>query len=383
MAKDRITIWGTSFKKIADEAQLLAHYKIITSHDPDQKITFITKPRTEISKNYPQIKITPFSRPLAAIRALTSSRLLVISGGPFFDDPPQLLKTGILISLAKLLRIPILVYGVTVFPIQTWWGKIGYRKLLSQVNTIYVRDRVAFECLINIGLDPGSVKVGTDPRNLLDPAQPARIREILRGEGIDPERPIIAISTRHFDSHMPAWVKNTHGYDDGLASRAGTVIARSLNHLSNLGQLVLIPMHPDMEEDLQTAAAIRNQLDDPKKLIVLGRRFSLAETLGIIAASDLFITARVGSVLFASITSTPVLAIAYDQRTVELMEELGMQDFVFGWRLLDEQRFYDAALFLLQNRKKIGDLLKLKSSKLREKAVADSLHYHDLLNTAR
>jgi polysaccharide pyruvyl transferase WcaK-like protein len=371
----KIVIWGTSFKKIADEAQLLAHYKIIKAYCPEAEITYLTQPRNEIAQKYPEIQIVPFSKPFAALKAITTSQLLVIGGGPFFEEFLQFIKCLILVTFAKLLNIPLIVYGATIFPIQAWWAKAGYRFLLNHVNAILVRDHASYESLINIGVAPKAIQVGTDLRYALEIHESDGIKDILIREGVDINQPIISISTRYFDNHIPNWVKNSHGFDDAAAKHANESFAKVINSLSDQGQLVLIPMHPYMEEDLETAKAIQKEMDEPEKLIVLKNRYQVSEVLGIIKASEILITGRVGSILFASITGTPVLGIAYDKRTTELMHDLDLQEYVFNWKHLDYDRLKAASKKLLEERGKISALLNQKANEFRIKAKNDSMVY--------
>jgi polysaccharide pyruvyl transferase WcaK-like protein len=246
---------------------------------------------------------------------------------------------------------------------------------LSRVNAILVRDHASFDSLVNIGISPKAIQVGTDLRYALETHESDEINNILTREGVDITKPIISISTRYFDNHIPNWVKNSHGFDDTAAKHANESFAKVINSLSSKGQLVLIPMHPYMEEDLETANAIQKEMDEPEKLIVLKNRYQVSEVLGIIKASELLITGRVGSVLFASITGTPVLGIAYDKRTTELMHDLDLQEYVFDWKHLDYDQLETASIKLLQERGKISTILSRKANEFRAKAKDDSLVY--------
>ncbi|MBI3737561.1 MAG: polysaccharide pyruvyl transferase family protein, partial [Chloroflexi bacterium] len=254
----KVIVWGTSFKKVADEAQLLSHYKIIKTFHPEAEVTFISQPHHEIRNRFPEIHIVPFAQVGQAITKLLQSQLLVIGGGPFYEEGLQMLKCALLILTARLFRIPVLVYGVTVFPIKLWWAKLGYRWILNQANAIHVRDQVAAKSLSNIGLNPPKVHAGCDPRLILDPDPADHIQTILASEGIHP--PFIALTTRHIHKDVPNWVKRAHGFDPASVEESNRVMARVVEYLSGLGQVVLIPMHPNFDEDLETAHRIRGQM---------------------------------------------------------------------------------------------------------------------------
>jgi colanic acid/amylovoran biosynthesis protein len=268
-----------------------------------------------------------------------------------------------------------IVYGATVFPIKSWWAGKGYNLILKNAKNILVRDQGSYEALINIGISEKMIQIGSDLRYILSVQESSEIKNILSKEGVDTEQPIISISTRYFDNHMPQWVKSSHGFDAEMANRANKAFAKIIDNLGQYGQLVLIPMHPHMEEDLETAYAIQQEMHNPKDLIVLKNRYQVEEILQMIKMSKILVTGRVGSVLFASITATPTLAIAYDGRTSELMNDLGLQDYVFDWKNINYQDLVTAAEKLLQERDHLSKILHQKAVEFRSKATDDSMLY--------
>lgn|GEM_PF-6600584 len=370
-------MWGTSFKKVADEAQLLSHYKIIKTFRPDAEVTFISQPHHEIRNHFPEIHIVPFARLVQALSKLFQSNLLVIGGGPFFEDVVQMAKCALLIFSARLLHIPVLIYGVTVFPIKLWWAKLGYRWILNQASAIHVRDQVAAKSLSDIGLNPPKVHAGGDPRLILDPDADGHIQSILASEGIHP--PFIALTTRYIHRGVPGWVKRTHDFDPASIEESNRVMARVVSHLSELGQVVLIPMHPDTEEDLETAHRIRQEMRDPEKLKILSRRYLSSEVLGILRAADLLLAGRLGSALFCSMVGTPVMAVAYEDRMNEVMNELGLGNYVSDWRMLDFEKMIAQSQQLRASHAEISKSLVAKSDDLRRKAWRDAELYRKFL----
>ncbi|MBI1855759.1 MAG: polysaccharide pyruvyl transferase family protein [Chloroflexi bacterium] len=373
----KITVWGTSFKKVADEAQLLSHYKIIKTFCPEAQVTFISQPHHEIRNRFPEIHIVPFAQLGQAITKLLQSQLLVIGGGPFYEEILQMLKCALLILTARLFRIPVLVYGVTVFPIKLWWAKLGYRWILNQADAIHVRDQVAAKSLSDIGLNPPKVHAGGDPRLILDLDADDHIQSILASEGIHP--PFIALTTRHIHKDVPAWVKRAHGFDEASIEKSNRVMARVVDSLSELGQVVLIPMHPDLDEDSETAHYIRQQMREPEKLKILSRRYLSSEVLGILRAADMLFAGRLGSALFCSMTRTPVMAIAYEERMNEVMNELGLGDYVSDWRRLDYEKMISQSKRLRASRAEVSKSLMAKSDDLRRQAWQDAELYKKFL----
>ena len=176
--------------------------------------------------------------------------------------------------------------------------------------------------------------------NVLEPASAERVREIFRAESLDPDHPIVAVTTRYLHAKAPTWVKRGHDFSDARVDNANDVMARALDALSQHAQLIIIPMHPSLDEDLETADALRARLSDPSRLKVLSRRYSATETVGIIRDCALLLAGRQGSAVFATATATPMVAIAYEARMTDHMQRTGQADCVFDWKNLD----YDALM---------------------------------------
>ena len=202
------------------------------------------------------------------------------------------------------------------------------------MTAITVREAVAVDILKDLGLKK-DIALFADPRFVLREESPAHIRDILINEHIEPEKPIIAITTRYLHQDMPAWVKRGHHYTKEGVQNANEVLAKVGAYLSENAQLVLIPMHPDYDEDLEMAAVIKRNMSDPSNLHVLSRRYNSREVMGIISRSELLLASRLGSAVFATVTGTPTVAIAYDPRMTDHMNRVALGSQVFDWMELN------------------------------------------------
>jgi polysaccharide pyruvyl transferase WcaK-like protein len=377
MAK-KIVVWGTSLKKVADEAQLIAHFTVIKSILPDSEVTILTYPRQDILRQYPGLTVIPTIRLFQSLSVIAKSDLFVIGGGPFFEEFSQLVKIAILLLWAKLNCKPLLLFGITIFPLKTWWGPAAYRFLIGLADEIVVRDRVSFQTLKESGLRK-DFRQGTDPRVLQSPASHGRVSEILRAEGLDPAQPLIGITTRYMHTDVPEWVRRAHGIDGERVERSNAVMAETVAHLSRKGQVFLIPMSPDHGEDEQTAAIIRGHMPDGAQLKVLHGRYLASEVIGIIQACEMMLAGRLGSALFCGITATPLVAIAYEARMIDQMKDLGLEQYVFDWKSLDHESMIRAVDDLRGRREEIVRSMQSRGESLREHARADAEIYRKFL----
>jgi polysaccharide pyruvyl transferase WcaK-like protein len=67
---------------------------------------------------------------------------------------------------------------------------------------------------------------------------------------------------------------------------------------------------------------------------MLSRRYSSPEVMGIIGRCDLLLAGRLGSAVFATVTGTPLVAISYEDRTLDYMKRIGFEEHAFDWKTL-------------------------------------------------
>ena len=148
----RVTVWGTTLKKVADEAQMISHYEIIKTFAPNAQVTMLTYSRPLVEQSYGGLIVTAIPQLHKSLPRIFKSDLFVIGGGPFFDHLPHLLRVAALLFVLWLARVPVLIYGVTGFPVKSWlenqssggWG-ITQRKSsrVTPVHTDYYRRLVS------------------------------------------------------------------------------------------------------------------------------------------------------------------------------------------------------------------------------------------------
>ena len=363
----RICVWGTSLKKVADEAQVIAFIRIMKSRVPDVEITLFSQYGelvTELmAKEGFKIKTIRTARIGKVIQALAHSDIFVFEGGPFYEDPSQALRCLILFSIAKSFSLPVIAYGATAFYFKTWWGRFLFRNIFERLDAITVREKIAVDIIKDLGVR-NNIALFADPRFILE--APSDVSDILIKEGINLEEPLIGVTTRFLHQNVPAWVKRSHSFTDERVENANEVIARVVAYLSEFAQVIIIPMHPSYDEDKEMANVIKKYIQDPSRLKMLSRRYSALEMMGIISQCELLLAGRLGSAVFATVTGTPIVAIAHEPRMVDHMERVGLGNYVFDWKDL---RYDDTVAKVKEvwlSRDTIKDQMKSKVKEFKE-----------------
>jgi len=269
-----------------------------------------------------------------------------------------------LIAMARAVGCPAVGWQLSLFPYTTRWGSFIYKAVFGLMDQIYVREQMGIESLSRLGVKRPA-GIFADSRFALEPSSPDKIRILLTNEGIDPDQPLIGLTTRYLHAQMPPWVRRTHFYSDELAGRSYQALADVVAHLSSLAQVALLPMHPTYEEDLATYEKVKKHVSEASRVKILSRRYSPREIMGIINHCELMLASRLGSVVMAAATGTPVVTIAYESRVVERMERLGLGDSVFDWKQLDPDaiiRAIDRIWYAPHRKKEIAAVNELKTS---------------------
>jgi len=374
----RVTVWGTTLKKVADEAQMISHYEIIKTFAPNAQVTMLTYSRPLVEQSYGGLIVTAIPQLHKSLPRIFKSDLFVIGGGPFFDHLPHLLRVAALLFVLWLARVPVLIYGVTGFPVKSWFGKSVFRWMGNHAKKIVTRDASAYRLLSEIGVKT-PLQQGIDLRAILTPAPHLRVQEILRLEGIDPDKPMVGLTIRYIDKNIPDWVKTQVDMHEEGIDRFNDALGRVVAELSKSAQVFIIAMHPDVEEDLAAAKNIRKHMADPSQLKLIGHRYLAVETLGIIGACDLLIAGRVGSAFFATMLGTPLLAISHESRMTDWMEEIGMKEYLFDWHSLDAGAMLQQLAKLTQSREEVLRIFKAKAEASRKQAWRDAEAYRAFL----
>ncbi len=371
----KICIWGTSLKKIADEAQVISFIEIINNRFPNIEIILFSRYgnlMTELfkDKGYNIKTVRTLNLPMV-ILSLYKSDIFIFEGGPFYEQLRQALVCWILLSISKLLRKPVITYAATAFRFRTWWGRAIYRNIFNRMDAITVRESIGKEILLELGIKK-EVELFADPRFILSPINRQYINEILQTEKVDTTKPYICITTRFMHNKIPDWVKKSHNYNEETVEESNSNISKIISYISEYSQIVLIPMHPKYEEDEQMARNLRLNMKDPSKLILLSKRYRALEVIGIINYADMILASRVGSAVFATVTGTPIIAISYEPRMLDHMKRCGLENYVFEWRELSFNRLKEATDIILKEKNKVKKILGENAEAFKVKARLNS-----------
>jgi colanic acid/amylovoran biosynthesis protein len=261
----------------------------------------------------------------AVFRRYADADMVISVGGTYlvdhYDFSPRLLEFDIAIAHGK----PPLFFTQSVGPFM----RAGLREKIvgyfTESPLILLRDEKSRQCLASLGIAPDKMHVLAD--GVFAFADP----DILRGAGAShgPVRQV-AISVRNW-SHFSdgATADSMARYINGIARAAEYLIRQHGCEVTFLSTCQGIAEYQAKDSNVAelVVAAMSSDLDHSKLRVDSGFHTPL-ELMAIVARFDLVIATRMHMAILALCAGVPVLPIAYEFKTQELFQRLGMTEWV-------------------------------------------------------
>jgi polysaccharide pyruvyl transferase CsaB len=232
-------------------------------------------------------------------------------GGILFDAEAELYLREV--TLAHELGVPVLVYAISVGPLDQSGTRRAVKEALDRAAVITVRERLSQRALEAIGVKT-EVHVTADPALLMPPADLAD--DVLDREGIQRVgKSLIGVSVREPGVAAPDLQADHYHY----------LLANALDYLVERidADLVLVPMERD-SLDIQNSHAVMAKMANPQRARVLKRTYSAPEMLALVGRFDFAVGMRLHFLIFAALQGVPFVALPYGGKVAGFLEDLGL-----------------------------------------------------------
>lgn len=294
------------FNNTGDEAVLDSIISKLREKDPGIHITvFSSDPRATSSR----FSVDSVNRldPFSVIRALMKSDVLVSGGGGLFQDSTGRFSVAYYLSiifLAKILGKKAVVFGQGYGPVKRPLNKKLIRYVLNMADLITLRDIASKQMIKKDGVNIPPVLVCADPAMLLEKGN---FSDIVKDEMINEfDRPTIGISLRNFKG-MPA------SFSSDMARAIDSIIDK---HDINA---IFIPFQ--VPEDTEMCVNVLSFMKNKGR--VIAGLYGPRQVLGLVSSLDMMIGVRLHSLIFASASGVPAIAISYDPKVRAFASDAG------------------------------------------------------------
>ncbi|WAA09693.1 polysaccharide pyruvyl transferase CsaB [Fervidibacillus albus] len=333
------------FNNVGDEAILFSIIKTLRKKDPTIELTVLSNDPETTKKAYAVNAVNRWK--LKEIcRAIQESDGLISGGGSLLQDKTGFRSipyyTGIM-RIAMFYKKPVYIYAQGIGPVSRKFNKWLVRNTLQRATEITVRDERSLQLLKEMGVNR-DITVVPDPVLSLD-AQSFSCNWL---KNIQISFPFVTVAIRDWPSKFD--------FKKEIAASLDAIVKKGYS-------VVFVPMHENVDE--QASEDVAHLMKE--KSVVAPGDLSIEEKIALIGESDLLIGSRLHSLIFATITYTPFLALSYDPK-IDAFASSAEQPVIGhveenNW---NKDTLIKASIHTLMHKSFIEDQLKNKVKKWRE-----------------
>lgn len=347
------------FKNTGDETILSSMVKNIRAKIPQADITVLSKNPLETSHDY-QVNSINRMQWMKILKCFTHTDIFISGGGGLLQDSTgrgwSILYYLGLILMAKIYRIPVMIYAQGIGPVNRYFNRILIKWVLNQIDLITVRDKQSKDLLKKLEVKNPLVYVNADPSFLLEKKnidiileKIPRLKEFIDGNN----QPLIGIS-----------VRNYKGNSEDLREKFARIADNLIQECK--AKIIFIPFKTD--EDVYLSMKIMELMENGEQTYVLKEQFEPEILLTLISRLSLMLGMRLHSIMFSSLVQIPFLAFNYDPKVKNFVYNLDLPELLLDLDDLSLKTVKKKVEYIRENNDKIIKLLSKKVKVLKEKA---------------
>jgi len=258
----------------------------------------------------------------ALLREYSEADLIVAAGGGYLYTTSAARGNVVLIVtvasflVGRWLGKPVVLYAQSIGPFASRAQEWFVRRALECVDLIEVREKISLRLLERWGLRTPLVSVA-DAAFLLEPREPEWASDAI-GPGSGPS---VGLTVRR-------WFRDP---DDQAAYESSIAIFVDRLVETYGAEVVFVPQvtfTDGRDDDRESARRVAARTNGGDGVLVIEEELSAAEVKWLCGQMDFFVGTRMHSNIFALSSGVPSLAIAYQPKSLGIMESLGLAGFV-------------------------------------------------------
>jgi len=358
------------FNNTGDEAILKSMVRAFKDKIPQIKITVLSNNPLQTFQAY-QVKAIKRLQLISIMYCLRKVNLFISGGGGLLQDSTgkgwSILYYLGLIWVAKIVKVPVMIYAQGIGPIHKKMNKLLIKWILNKVDLITVRDYPSKKMLNNLGVLKPSIYVNSDPVFLLKKKNINQtmdnypyIQELINSDN----RPLIGISVREYKSN---------------AINSKRIFAQAADYLieNYKAKIIFFPFKYD--EDVHISQEILSLMKNKAEILKI--RLEPEELLSILSRLSLLVGVRLHSIIFSSMANIPFIAFNYDPKVKYFVDNLGLSELLIEIdKDISLKNIQEKIEYVRENTDKIKNILLEKVNNLEEKALANNELVYKFLN---
>jgi len=225
------------------------------------------------------------------------------------------------IFLGTALKKRVVLLWQSIGPFGSSFQKKVAGFILKKVELIFAREKYTISMLKTLGIPSEKIIDSGDIAFYFHPQTKELMKSELQNLGVDFGRPLAGVTARHWFSK---------GSND--ESRYIKSLVEAIKYLESKNyQIILLPQVTSIYDNLNDRnflEKIKKDFKDSPSVFLPEKEYNHFEYKGIYENLDFLIGTRMHSNIFALSGLVPVLAIAYEYKTLGIMNDLGLSEFV-------------------------------------------------------
>jgi polysaccharide pyruvyl transferase WcaK-like protein len=309
------------------------------------------------------------------VRAVLQSDLVLLTDAILFDlkllNPlyNYLSTMALVLPAARKRGIPVVLYNVSLGPINTDLGKVCIKRVLDSSNQVILRDQESEQLLKRLNLGHNDLKMAADCALNVPLPDAERMRHIKENERILGEEG--RYLSFNISSYLDVYVR---GKGRGIGTERFTqIIADTMDTVcremkKRIVFVITLPM------DLKIAETVMKRLRYPENVTLISNKvYTHNDLAGVLAGVEMHVGMRTHSIIFATASCTPTVGIIATPKNRGYMKSIAQED-----RMIEfDEHFSSEKLFSLiretwearkEIRKNLLGIMKIEKQKARESA---------------
>lgn len=294
------------FSNAGDDAILDSIRQSVSERSGEVTITALSNDPAGTVRQY-GMQAVPRFHAGKVFSALRRCDVLLSGGGSLLQDTTStrsILYYLTVMSTARMLGKPVMLYANGIGPVRKEGNRRRTRAAVEKAAVVTLRDHGSETELREMGVTRPDLHVTADPVFRLTPVGSERVKELLRGCGMEEGKPFVAVSVREWP--------NTEQFSKELA--------RLCDHLRrSYGMEVLfIMMQPS--HDRAATDRVRAAMEEPS--LALAPPCTPREIMGVLGKAKLCLAMRLHTMIFAARMAVPTMGLVYDPKVENYLREL-------------------------------------------------------------
>jgi len=361
------------FGNCGDEAILMAMIRGFSEYIPKDKIIVLSQ-KPEKTKSLYQVDSIYRLNLFSIVSKLKKAGAFISGGGGLLQDVSgrgfSVLYYLSLIFLARLCNIPIIVYGQGIGPIRNSINKKLLYFAFKAVNLIIVRDSQSKEFLEKIGILNKRIIINADTAFLLKKTEIPDALKQKYGLTKLPSSKNKALNIGIVIRNCPDIAKD---YDKKI-----TELARISDYLIESYQATLFFIPFQLVTDIAIIKDVVKKMNFTK-VKMIEEELSPDIVLSLISKLSIVIGMRLHSVIFATITGTPFIAIDYDPKVKAYVYSLELPELLININQLTVKNIDNKLKYINVHRELIQSNLEIKRNIFEQEAFSNVQLFNNLI----